>query len=390
MTPSLIDKLRMMESNQPRDGKAGMMPKVKPEAAALYHHHEAFPLSLFCDRKHAKPSLLSSVFGGPFPKQLQVQDIVFLDVETTGLSGGVGTLAFLVGLGYFDANRFAVEQFLIKDYHEEPMMLQELSNWLSRYLVLVSFNGKTFDVPLLKTRFLMNRQEDDCLSLAHADLLYPARRLWKLRLGCCKLAHLEEELLGVSREDDLSGAQVPKAFFQFLKDRQWDPIHRILIHNRQDILSLAQLFFFLLKEYDHPEEVIHEQDLFSLARFHEKRGEEALAAKCYRLSAKGTTRPKAFTALATMHKRRGQVDSAICLYTAMLRRGEIPVDASEALAKIFEHQKKDITQALHYTRQALLYLTEATIFAFGTRDEAVQERRIALQCRYARLRGKQK
>jgi len=225
--------------------------------------------------------------------------------------------------------------------------------------------------------------------MTHADLLYPARRLWKLRLGCCKLAHLEEELLGVNREDDLTGAQVPRAFFQFLKDRQWEPIHRVLTHNRQDIVSLAQLFFFLLKEYDHPEGIVHGQDLYSLARFHDKRGEERMAAKCYRLSAKGATRPKAFEALAALHKRHGQIDFAISLYTAMLRRGESPIDASEALAKIFEHQKQDIIKALHYTRQALLYLAEAKFFTSNAEEEAVQARRIALQCRYARLRRKQ-
>ena len=159
--------------------------------------------------------------------------------------------------------------------------------------------------------------------------------------------------------------------------------------NRQDIVSLAQLFFYLLKEYDHPEGIVHGHDLFSLARFHEKRGEDAQAAKCYRLSAKGITRSKAFEALAILHKRHGQFNSAISLYTTMLRRGENTVDACEALAKIYEHQKNDISTALHYTRQALLYLSEAAIFNHKAGEEAVQERRIALQCRYARLRRKQ-
>ena len=390
MTPNLIDKLRFMENAQPGESKTGIAPEAGHDGDALYRHYEAFPLALFCDRRHAAQPHISNVFGGSFPKQLQARDIVFLDVETTGLSGGVGTVAFLIGLGYFDTNCFAVEQFLMKDYHAEPAMLQELSKGLNRFLALASFNGKSFDVPLLKTRFLMNRQAADCLSLAHADLLYPARRLWKLRLGCCKLAHLEEELLGVDREDDLSGDQVPKAYFQFLKDRQWDPIRRILNHNQQDIVSLAQLFFFLLKEYDRPEGISHGQDLFSLARFHEKRGERALAVKCYRLSAKDATRPKAFNALAALHKRSGQVDAAISLYAAMLRRGENMVSASEALAKIFEHQKHDITNALYYTRQALLYLAEETAFTCGAGEKSVQERKIALQCRYVRLRSKQR
>ena len=127
----------------------------------------------------------------------------------------------------------------------------------------------------------------------HADVLYPARRLWKLRLKRCNLANLEEQLLHVKREDDLPGAEVPQTYFRYLRDGDFAPIERILAHNRQDIVSLAQLLCFLCGQVDCPETVESGQDLLSLARSLEKRGDTAKAVKCYRLCARGDTRAEA-------------------------------------------------------------------------------------------------
>jgi len=385
MTPSLMDKLRMIDSGGHHPQTApGPQPDCQP--GEMYHGRESFPSSLFVNPGHAlSPGLLDRIFGESFPPRLNLADFVFLDTETTGLSGGVGTVAFQIGLGYFEEGRFVVEQFLMRDYHEEPAMLRELVSRLARFEVLVSFNGRAFDVPLLKSRLVLGRLDAGRLSMPHADLLYPSRRLWKLRLGNCRLCHLEEALLGVSREDDLPGALVPQTYFQYLKDRNFDPIRRILDHNRQDVVSLAQLFFFLCRAYDRPEGIAHGQDLLSLGRFYEKRGMGQQAAKCYRLCARGCTRPEAFAALASQSKRLGKVENAVRLYSVMLARGDQPAQAGEALAKIYEHQYKDIPRALHYTRQALLALSEPSLFP----DASIQEKRIALQYRYARLLRKQ-
>ena len=190
-------------------------------------------------------------------------------------------------------------------------------------------------MPLLKSRALLNRLDPSPLEMPHADLLYPAR-MWKLRLGSCRLAHLEEAL-GTSG-GRLRGP-VPQAYFQFIKDRNFEPLERVLRHNRQDILSLAQLFFFLCKAYGQPEEIPHGQDLLSLARFYERKGLGAQAAKCYRLCAKGATRPEAFEGLASQSRRLGKVEQALRL-SAMLSRDR-PAQAAEALAKLYEHHFKD-------------------------------------------------
>lgn len=378
---SLLNKLRMLDA-EPK--KAAPAQKPVPASEGCYHSEAVFPLSLFTDRSHATPDVLESIFGCSFPEDLKPEDVLFLDTETTGLSGGVGTIAFQIGVGYFNASSFVVEQFLMHDYPEEPQMLSRLSSLMKRFSVLCTFNGRTFDVPLLKSRFLMNRIASAPFPEVHADVLYPARRIWKLRLKRCTLGNLEEQLLHVQRDDDLPGAQVPQTYFQYLKDGNFAPLEKILEHNKQDIVSLAQLFYFMCRQVAMPETMADGEDLFSLARAMEKAGSTQKAMHCYRLSTRTTMRTEAMHAMGRMEKRQGHTESAVKLYQTMLSQGSDPVGACEALAKLYEHQLRDIPSAISYTRQALLLLSEPSLF----RNEAVQERQSALQYRYARLRRK--
>lgn len=377
----LLNKLRMMDA---APAKAPAPQNEKSAETGLYRREAVFPLSTFCDRSYATPETLRTVFGCDFPASVAPEDVLFLDTETTGLSGGVGTVAFQVGLGYFTEAGFAVEQFLMRDYPDEEAMLDLLAARMRRFSVLCTFNGKTFDVPLLKTRFLMHRIRDDGIPICHADVLFPARRLWKLRLKQCNLGTLETALLGVEREDDLPGALVPQTYFQYLKDRNFTPLIGILDHNRQDIVSLAQLFYVLCVQFSHPEDIAEQEDLFSLARALEKQGQKEKAMKCYRLCEGGFFRAQATRAMAVHEKREGQYRAAAKLLETMLERGDDPVFAYEALAKLYEHQFRNPEQALHYVRQALLLLAEPKLH----KDEAVQEKQNELQYRYARLRRK--
>ena len=378
---SLLNKLRMLDA-EPK--KPIVKPPAEKNTTQYYHSQALFPLSLFTDRSHARQDVLKSIFGCDFPERVYPEDILFLDTETTGLSGGVGTIAFQIGVGYFTANGFVVEQYLMHDYPEEPEMLRALDGLMQRFSILCTFNGHTFDAPLLKTRFLMNRIANPHFPEIHADVLYPARRLWKLRLKSCTLGHLEEQLLHVQREDDLPGALVPQTYFQYLKDGNFDPLVKILEHNKQDIVSLAQLFYFMCKQFDMPDEICEGEDLFSLARAMEKQGRMDKAMHCYRLSADSGMLSEAYQAMARIEKREGNASAAIKLYQGMLSNGKDSVIACEALAKLYEHQLKDIPGAISYSRQALLLLSEPSLFY----DATVQERQKALQYRYARLRRK--
>lgn len=378
---NLVSKLRMLDAEPKKSPRAS---KETGEANGVYHTQAVFPLSLFTDRQHASASVLESIFGFSFPESVLPEDVLFLDTETTGLSGGAGTIAFQIGVGYLTNGGFVVEQYLMYDYPQEAEMLRMLNTRMKRFPILCTFNGRTFDVPLLKSRFLMNRIADGAFPPVHADVLYPARRLWKLRLKSCRLGHLEEALLHVRREDDLPGALVPQTYFQYLHDGVFAPLERILEHNKQDIVSLAQLFFFLCRQVTQPESMTEGADLFSLARTLEKNGQPERAMHCYRLSTHTPMRTDAYAAMARMEKRSGHHGAALGLYQAMLAHGDDPVAACEGLAKLYEHQRRDPQTALSYTRKALLLLAEPSLIP----SKADQQRRADLQRRYARLRRK--
>ena len=180
------------------------------------------------------------------------EDVCFLDTETTGLSHGAGTVAFLVGIGFFDGEGFLVRQYLMRDYDEEAFLLSHVSKDVQRSALLCTFNGATFDLPMLEARFTMNRMREQWTPKPHVDLLPASRRVWKLRLKKCNLTSLEVAVLGLERVDDLPGALVPERYFSFLKTKDFSLLQDILEHNAQDIISLAHILDRLLRLHDAP------------------------------------------------------------------------------------------------------------------------------------------
>ena len=168
--------------------------------------------------------------------------IAFVDTETTGLAGGTGTYAFLVGVGVFEQDTFVLHQFFMRDYSEELALLSALGELFDRLEAVVSFNGKSFDLPLLETRFIMARQPLRLIGAPHLDLLAPARRIWKHRLDSCALSRLEEEVLGIQRtQDDIPGWLIPQIYQEYARTGDAREIARVFYHNAQDILSLVTL-----------------------------------------------------------------------------------------------------------------------------------------------------
>ncbi len=172
----------------------------------------------------------------PSPERL-----VFLDTETTGLAGGTGTCAFLIGLGTLQGTSFAVRQLFLRDYVEEKAALEALAEALEGCDGLVTFNGKTFDVPLLETRYTLSRLPSPFTRLLHLDMLHPARKLWKLRLESCKLTHLERQVLGIEREGDVPGSDIPGIYFDYLRTGDARGLQPVFYHNALDIITLAAL-----------------------------------------------------------------------------------------------------------------------------------------------------
>jgi len=301
---------------------------------------------------------LSLVFNQvPIPDPAR---LIYLDTETTGLAGGTGTVAFLIGIGAVEGSQFVVRQFFLRDYPEEKAALVALAEVLENYEGIGTFNGKTFDIPLLETRYALARMKSPFTRLVHLDALHPARRLWKLRLESCKLIDLESAILGIGRGGDVEGSEIPGIYFDYLRTGNAQGLQPVFYHNALDIVTLAAVTVELARVLsDASEETIASSlDLFSLSRILERaQATERSAEACRQALAKGLPQmleSQALWQLAAQHKRRRQHDLAVELWNELARR-ETPfaLRALEELAIHFEHRQRDVAVALEYTSTAL-------------------------------------
>ena len=296
--------------------------------------------------------------------------LMFLDTETTGLAGGTGTCAFLIGLGAVEGSQFVVRQYFLRDYPEEKAMLAALAEALENYQGLVTFNGKTFDIPLLETRYAMARMESPFARLLHLDLLHQARRLWKLRLESCALGHLEIEVLGINRQGDVDGSEIPGIYFDYLRTGDARGLQPVFYHNALDIISLAALTVEMAGVIgahtagDRDEKraagspATSSIDLFSLSRIFERSGAQELSLSTCRQALDAglpqTIKTQALWQLACQHKRRREHDQAVELWIEVTgREAEFALRAFEELAIYYEHRLRDAKTALQYAERAL-------------------------------------
>jgi len=315
--------------------------------------------------------------GGPGGDALpDPAELIYLDTETTGLAGGTGTCAFLIGVGAIEGSDFVVRQFFLRDYPEEKAVLAALAEVLGSYKGLVTFNGKTFDVPLLETRYRMSRQRTPFGRMIHLDVLHPARQLWKLRLESCRLTHLEGEVLGVGRTGDVDGAEIPGIYFDYLRSGDAHGLQPVFYHNALDIVTLAALTSELARiirteaargvevgqvGIDPADDSMPGLDLFSLSRIFERAGDRARAATvCRRALDSGlpdSLEPRALWHLATQHRRSGEFEQAAKIWREIAQREtDYFLDALEQLAIHAEHRQRDAAAALQFTERALGWL----------------------------------
>jgi len=296
---------------------------------------------------------------------------LFLDTETTGLAGGTGTYAFLTGIGWWDAGGLQVEQFFMRDFADEHSVLCELAERIAERPVLVTFNGKTFDWPLLESRFTMTRRIAAPKLAAHLDLLHPARALWKLRLGSVRLIELEREVLdarrlGWQRDDDVASALIPQFYFDYLRGCSATPLASVVRHNQMDLRGLAALFGKInaMLAEEEPEEP-DGRDLFGLSRFLQRRGDAPRAAKvCAKAIEAGLPtehRHQASRELALMAKRRGDYEEAARLWEGLLNGSQNAIEACEQLAIHHERREKDLKRAMEYAQLGLSKLQAGAV-----------------------------
>ena len=376
MASSLKSKLNALSSGVAAAPRPAAQPRLMEYVSRT--QADAALMSLSAD------GLRRMDFHGPF----NPEKALFLDTETTGLSGGAGTVAFLVGLGRIENGQFTVYQYLMPGYGAEPMLLEKTAALIREAEVLVTFNGRSFDVPLLRSRFVMCRMEDPTRDMPHLDLIHPARRAWKLRLKDCSLGHIEESVLGIHREHDIPGAEVPERYFAFLKCGDMALLQDIVDHNRQDIVSLGTLLTRLNRAYAAPLEQTSMLDVFSLGKALEKRGERAGAGACYRLAA----RERPLSTLARLRERHvaGSANQRLSLmlradrdwteaervWREMIERGQMGVFPYVELAKLYEHRVREPREALRLTEAALALAPDAE-------KDALERRRVRLLARIA-------
>lgn len=309
----------------------------------------------------------------------EMRKTLFFDTETTGLAGGSGTYAFLVGLGYYSGDEFVTEQLLMRDHGDEPALLNYLSSLVKGRDSLVSFNGRSFDAQLLSTRYGMHRLPEPLGRCPHLDLLYICRRLWGLsKLPDCRLETLESKVLGAPRHQDVPGWLIPTLFFDFLRDKNPAPLKGVLEHNRRDLLAMVALCSHLknilsLNRVEDPylalglarlwaalEQPQRSDRFFKLALTDQTLGEEA--------------REKGLIYWARELKRRRSYEKAAMLWRRTLIHYPGNLESTVELAKWLEHSQRDYRSAL--------ILVEG-----GLRDRTLTtRRRKELEHRASRLR----
>ena len=342
------------------------------------HIHGNLPLSAFLDLPAeivAQVPICSPLVGADRRR------VCFLDTETTGLSGGTGTMAFVVGLGFFAENGFRVQQYFLRDPGDEPAMIEALAEVLAGFEALVSFNGRTFDVPILENRFILARTLSPTAVIPHLNLLHPARRLWHDHLPSCALGTIERNVLDVLREqDDVPGGVIPYLYRDYLRTGDAREMTRVLYHNAVDVLSLVTLTVRLCRSYADPwgkaesggDEGLSGGELFGLGRWYATEGRSKDAEQAYcaalrclnrapnrwgsgraRAESPPNLRAKVLRTLAYLLKRADRRGEAFAYWQQLALEQPDDTLAYIELAKYFEWHVVDLSLAAGWTRAAL-------------------------------------
>ena len=345
------------------------------------------------------PSLPSSgPSGGQTPS---AQRTIFIDLETTGLSGGAGTIAFLVGCGYFDLGAFQVRQFLLVSHAAERALLAAVAEFFAGADLIVTYNGKTFDVPVMETRWMFHRLRMPLDGVPHFDMLHPARRLWRMRDGSaletdgssCRLATLERTLLDVNRVGDVPGLEIPRRFFQFLRSGDPRPLEPVLEHNRLDLVSLAAVTASAMALARDGDTACRDcAEALGLGRVYERAGVFNRADACYARAAGSRcveVRAEALYRLGIRRRRDRRFIEAAGIWREVMelteprgiRRiaglGDLRRFAAEALAVHHEHRERDLARA----REVALFALQD---AAGRRADGVRHRIARIDRKIAR------
>lgn len=353
----------------------------------LEHRHGAYPLG----RTLALPGqVLARIGRDRALAGVDHQRLLYLDTETTGLAGGAGTVAFLVGIGHFLDGGFRLRQYFLDSLDREEALLRALADYLDGFDAIVTFNGKSFDLPLLETRFILARLRREVRSLPQLDLLFPARRLYRDRFGSCRLGELERQVLGLTRVEDVPSFEIPSLYFRYVRQRRFRALIPVFHHNALDVLSMVTLMAHIGALYEGGPPTAAE-DALALGRVCEGDGyhEEALAHYHAALAAGLPPAPREQTErlLSLLYKRLGHWQEAVDLWSEIAGRPDNrALYPLIELAKHYERTARDIPAAVDHTEQALA-LVRRHHLRLGAAGAQTEEAR--LQKRLERLQRRQ-
>jgi uncharacterized protein YprB with RNaseH-like and TPR domain len=291
--------------------------------------------------------------------------IIFLDTETTGIQGGTGICPFLIGVGHFSDEGFEMIQYFIRDFDEEPSMLCALGELLENFDLVITYNGASFDIPLLESRLTLARMDNPFARLAHFDLLNTARRLWRNGHGSCRLAALER-LLSFVRGPDVPGSMIPRAYFDFLQQRPTPELPHIFTHNLDDVVSLAALTIHACDRIAAEPPLLDEPlDIFSLARVYENASDWVKAKDLYEKALAGglpeATRMKALESLSVMHRRNGDHEQSLRICRNLMASEIFSLNGYEGAAVYYERIAGSVEAALQVVEEGLRRLGDSSI-----------------------------
>ena len=301
-----------------------------------------------------------------------LNNFLFIDTETTGLMGGTGTLPFMIGAGFFEDNNFIVRQYFMRDYDDEYALLLDLKNLIKTNDYLVSFNGKTFDLPLLNTRFVLNRMNKPEADF-HFDLLHISRRVWN-HLPSCSLGNLEKEILDIYRRDDVPGSEIPKIYFKYLRKKDPLLVAPVFKHNLIDIVSLVILLKHLLEVYNNTRNCqLSANELYNLGRHWEKKKELKKSIDFLEEAKEKSQKYKLDEDIAKklswQYKREDNWDKAVLIWEEMIKNNQGKLFPYRELAKYYEHQLKNYQKAKKYVIMAEDILREKRILFENYNDK---------------------
>jgi len=321
---------------------------------------------------------------------LDLSSAVFLDLETTGLAGGTGTVPFLVGLAYYRDERFRVTQFFLNEMAEEDRLVRELAQFVQDmgFKSIVTYNGKAFDLPLVETRFALHRMICPLRGLPHLDFLFSARSLWKHKYDSCRLFHLAQQIVQAERSEDIPGAEIPLRYFQYIRSGDFSLIEPILYHNQEDLLSLLGVVVAGSVLVERNRETAEKgegdpMDLYGVAKLFERAGDATTSAALLEKALDGR---RGLTAEASQaarkklshhFKKSKNWDKALPFWQEMAAKEEVDCDCFRELAMYFEHTAKDYDEAIRVA-------TEGLAVSKGKSPAAEKD----FEKRIARLRGR--